>query len=208
VRSGAVPQLYFASTSSGLVQYNLRTPDVQGEIDVIGICLATRTVYAREVAVHIVTGLQYVKDNRPDNVARLVAKFRKDIQYIRHAFPDYKHEFMFWSPVVKNQRTGAKYNQTGDVQKIIATIFSELGVTIQPVINEKFREALDTLRQVAASETKKLGSTVMRLLQVEEHLAKHLKQLRPTDSAQSAMPQSDGRWGEVVERLHVPERVR
>src|SRR3954468_11397163 len=82
------------------VQYNLRTPDVQGEIDVIGICLATRTVYACEVGIHLVTGLQYVKSNQPDNVARLVAKFRKDIQYITKAFPvtEYKHEFMFWSP--------------------------------------------------------------------------------------------------------------
>ncbi|MFA5908083.1 MAG: hypothetical protein WC815_04825 [Vicinamibacterales bacterium] len=43
------------------VQYNLKTSDVQGEIDVIGICLASRTVYACEVAIHLVTGLQYVK---------------------------------------------------------------------------------------------------------------------------------------------------
>jgi hypothetical protein len=47
----------------------LKTPDVQGEIDVIGISLANRTVYACEVAVHLVTGLQYVKDSRPDNVS-------------------------------------------------------------------------------------------------------------------------------------------
>ena len=166
------------------VQYNLKTPDVQGEIDVIGISLANRTVYACEVAIHLVTGLQYVKDNRPDNVPRLTAKFRKDIEYIRKAFPEYEHVFMFWSPVVKNQRSGSKYNQVEDVQRVVETIRSELGATIQPVINEKFKEALDLLREVAANETKELDSSVIRLLQVEEHLAKHLKRpnlaLQPT----------------------------
>lgn len=165
------------------VQYNLRTPDVQGEIDVIGISLANRTVYACEVAIHLVTGLQYVKDNRPDNVPRLVAKFRKDIEYIKKTFPEYKHVFMFWSPVVKNQRSGAKYNQIDDVQRIVETIRSDLGATIQPIINEKFKEALDSLRKVAATETKELDSSVTRLLQVDEHLAKHLKGLQPTTSA-------------------------
>src|SRR5262245_1900435 len=104
------------------VQYNVRTPDVQGEIDVVGISLANRTVYVCEVAVHLITGLQYVKENRPDNVTRLVAKFRKDIAYTQKAFPDYTHVFMFWSPVVKNQRSGAKYNQLADVQQIVAML--------------------------------------------------------------------------------------
>jgi hypothetical protein len=62
------------------VQYNLKPPDTQGEIDVIGINLAERTVWVCEVAIHLVTGLQYVKDKQPDNVPRLTAKFRKDIE--------------------------------------------------------------------------------------------------------------------------------
>ncbi len=157
------------------VQYNLKTPDIQGEIDVIGISLAERTVYACEVAVHLITGLQYVRNNRPDNVPRLTTKFRKDIEYIRKAFPDYEHVFMFWSPVVKNQRAGAMYNQVDDVQRIVETIKIEFGVIIQPVINETFQEALDSLREVAGRETKELDSTVIRLLQVEEHLARHLR---------------------------------
>src|SRR5277367_6802764 len=93
------------------IQYNLKTPDVQGEIDVIGLNMKTRTVYACEVAIHLITGLQYVKDKQPDNVNRLTAKFRKDIDYISNAFPDYARVFMLWSPVVRNQKTGAKHNQ-------------------------------------------------------------------------------------------------
>src|SRR4029453_5592945 len=56
------------------VQYNVRTTPVQGEIDVVGINLEKHAVYACEVAVHLVTGLQYVKANQPDNVSRLTAK--------------------------------------------------------------------------------------------------------------------------------------
>ncbi len=157
------------------VQYNLTTPDVQGEIDVIGINLLDRTIYACEVAVHLVTGLQYVKANRPDNVPRLTAKFRKDVEYIRKAFPDYKHVFMLWSPVVKNQKTGSKDNQLDAVHQIIDTIKTEFGLLIEPVVNEKFQSALGALRAAARSETKELDCSVMRFLQVEEYLAGHVK---------------------------------
>jgi len=40
------------------IQYNLKTPEGQGEVDVIGLNMKTRTVYACEVAIHLTTGLQ------------------------------------------------------------------------------------------------------------------------------------------------------
>ena len=43
------------------VQYNLQTPDVQGQIDVIAINISERLLYVCEVAIHLVTGLLYVK---------------------------------------------------------------------------------------------------------------------------------------------------
>jgi hypothetical protein len=153
------------------VQYNLKTSDAQGEIDVIGINVAEHVVYACEVAVHLITGLKY---RRPDNVPRLTAKFRRDITYIRKAFRGYKHVFMLWSPVVKNQRTGAKYNQLADVQQVVDTVKKELNAVIKPVINKEFQAALDSLRTAAGDETKELDSSVMRFLQVEEHLSRHL----------------------------------
>lgn len=127
----------------------------------------------------MVTGLQYVKDNRPDNVPRLTAKFRKGIEYLRRAFKDYKHEFMLWSPVVKNQRAGAKYNQIDDIRAIVETIKNEFGVVIEPIINKKFMDALGALRGVARDTTRELDSHVLRFLQVEEHLKKHLNRLGP-----------------------------
>jgi hypothetical protein len=157
------------------VQYNLKPRGIQGEIDVLGLNLADRVVYVCEVAVHLVTGLQYVKANRPDNVARLTSKFRKDIEYVRRAFPDYQHVVQLWSPVVRNQREGSKANQTDDVRAVVDTIKRELNATVETFINETFQKALDELRAAAAKETKELDSSVMRFLQVEEHLARHLK---------------------------------
>ena len=159
------------------VQYNLETTQVQGEIDVIGINLAEHRVYACEVALHLVTGLQYNKNGQPDNVPRLTAKFRKDLNYVRSAFPDYKHVLMFWSPVVRNQREGAKHNQLRDVGDIVAAIEQEFEITIDAVVNERFPIALDELRASAGIETKELDSSVIRYLQVEEHLKKHLRRL-------------------------------
>ena len=46
------------------IQQNLYTPDVQGEIDVVGIDLHKKIVYFCEVAIHLQTGLQYVKDKK------------------------------------------------------------------------------------------------------------------------------------------------
>ena len=156
------------------VQYNLKTQTVQGEIDVIGIDLTNKIVYACEVAIHLVTGLQYTKNAQPNNVDLLVTKFRKDIEYIRSSFPDYEHQLMFWSPIVKNQKPGSKHNQQRDVELIVRSIHEEYGVEIKSMINNQFQSALDDLRAVAAGETKALEGNVLRYLQIEERLNKHL----------------------------------
>ena len=156
------------------IQYNLKTPDVQGEIDVIGLNMKTRTVYACEVAIHLTTGLQYVKDNQPDNVPRLTAKFRKDVAYVRSNFEGYCQRFMFWSPVVRNQKAGAKHNQLAHAAEIAKIIESEFQVKIELTINWKFDEALKALRKKAGEMSKELNSSVMRYLQIEERLKSHL----------------------------------
>ena len=59
------------------IEYNLYTPDVQGEIDVVGINPKNKIVYICEVATHLVTGLQYVKDCQSDNVNRFTKSSEK-----------------------------------------------------------------------------------------------------------------------------------
>jgi hypothetical protein len=162
----------------GFVDYNVKLPTGGGEIDVVGIDLASRTVYACEVAVHLVTGLQYTRDGRPDNVERLAAKFRKDVAYVREGFPEYRHVFMLWSPVVRNQRAGSAHNQREHVREVVERVRGELDVELELVINERFQLALDELRTVARNDTKEHTSFVVRYLQVEEHLKRHLARQR------------------------------
>ncbi|MCZ6803208.1 MAG: hypothetical protein O7D86_04550 [Proteobacteria bacterium] len=127
------------------VEYNLYTPDIQGEIDVVGINAKENIVYICEVATHLVTGLQYVKNNQPDNVDRFAKKFRKNIEYASKYFADYEKHFMLWSPIVKNQRPNAKHNQLNDIAEIQKILYLEYGVEIEPVINHEYAKCLTKL---------------------------------------------------------------
>ena len=77
------------------IQQNLYTPDVQGEIDVVGINLEPKELYVCEVATHLTTGLRYVKDRQPNNVQKLTDKFARDIEYANKYFDDYTKYFRF-----------------------------------------------------------------------------------------------------------------
>lgn len=160
------------------VEYNLYTPDVQGEIDVVGINTKEKKLFICEVATHLITGLQYVKNQQPDNIDRFCKKFRKNIEYANNYFPDYNKRFMLWSPIVKNQGIKAKHNQLNDIKIIQTTLNNEYGVKIEAVINLEYRNCLLELRKYARKETKELKSPVLRLMQIEEKLSKHLKRFR------------------------------
>ncbi len=156
------------------IEYNLHTPDVQGEIDVVGIDVKNKKLYVCEVATHLVTGLKYVKDAAPDNIDRFLKKFRKNIPYANKYFPDYEKHFMLWSPIVKNQGKSAKHNQINDVNEIKEILHSEYGHSLELVINHEYQKCLVQLREYAHKETKELKSPVLRLMQIEEKLSKHL----------------------------------
>jgi hypothetical protein len=172
------------------IQYNLKTLDVQGEVDVIGLNMKTRTVYACEVAIHLTTGLHYNNGGQPDNVKRLTTKFKKDVDYVCKAFPDYTRVFMLWSPVVRNQKNGSKYNQIKDIQDIADALKSECKLEIELIVNRKFQEALATLREVARKTKSEMDSSVMRYLQVEEHLKRHLSSIGMKELAKPLSPSS------------------
>lgn len=164
-------------------QQNLYTPDVQGEIDVVGIDLSQRSIYVCEVAIHLVTGLLYTKGSQPNNVAKLTDKFSRDIEYANKYFPDYKRHFMLWCPIVRRSKEDAVLNQARDIRQIGEGILEKYGVSIEFVVNEDFQRRIDELRQYARSKTEELKNPVLRLLQIEEALKKHLgKQARGISS--------------------------
>jgi hypothetical protein len=169
--------------SCSFVQYNVPTGGAQGEIDVLGIDIHKRTVYVCEVAIHLITGLQYTRQNQPDNVQRLVNKFRKDMDYVSQAFQGYDHVFMLWSPIVKNQRAGTKHNQLRDVAEIKQKLLELKGIDLQVIINEAFHRCLSELRAYAADQTVELRSPVLRFLQIEGKLARHLKVMKSSNTA-------------------------
>ncbi|MEQ5322965.1 hypothetical protein ABN267_17615 [Providencia rettgeri] len=123
------------------------------------------------------TGLQYDKDCQSDNVNHFTKKFRKKIQYANKYFGDYEKHFMFWSPIVKNQGESAKNNQIRDIEEILQNLRAEFGVKLEPIINQLYFNYLSKLREYAAKETKELKSPILRLMQIEEKLAKHVSKL-------------------------------
>lgn len=157
------------------VERNLYTTAAQGEIDVVAINFNDKEVYTCEVTTHLVTGLRYSRSGENDNVNRIVKKFSKDIEYIKDRFSDYKCHFMLWSPIVKDSKPGSKNNQLKDVNEVINIIKKKYNIDLEIIINNDFNDCLLELRNYAGKETKALQSPIMRYLQIEESLKKHLK---------------------------------
>jgi hypothetical protein len=169
------------------VQTNLYTIEVQGEIDVIGINLQKETLYVCEVAVHLQTGLQYTKDNQPNNINKLTEKFSKDIEYVKKHLSKYEHVFMLWSPVVKDQ-ANSKYNQLDSIKQIQKNIRDKYGIEIHAVINNKFLECIEELREVARKNTKDIKSPILRFLQIEEIAKLQVKRLNKQANKYDDLP--------------------
>jgi len=155
------------------VDFNVYTKAVQGEIDVIGVNLTAKAAYVCEVVTHLTTGLQYVKNARPDTAERLTKKFLKDIEYGKAAFKGYAVTYMLWSPVVRHSKGKPEYDQFGHLRQMRADIKNKTGIDIEFFINHRYISALNQLRTFARSETKELKSPVMRLLQIEAWATKN-----------------------------------
>jgi len=164
------------------VTYNVYTQDTQGEIDVVGINTKTKQVYICEVATHLETGLQYVKDKHADNVDKLTRKFAKGIEYARKYLKEFTDvaplTVMLWTPIVRDQREGSKNNQLRDVQEIIKRVQQEYQVTLRAIYNESYQECLGKLREKAFELTEECKSPVMRFLQIESKLDRHVVKMR------------------------------
>lgn len=156
------------------IQTNLYTVDAQGEIDVVGINLKEKRVYVCEVAIHLTTGLQYVKEKRPNNVQKLTDKFSRDIEYTQKYLSEYEAHYMLWSPIVKNSQGQPLYNQVGHLAEITAQLKAKYKVNLECIVNDKFLASLAELREFARGQTAELHCPLLRLLQIEEYLERHV----------------------------------
>lgn len=159
------------------IDFNVYTKAVQGEIDVIGVDLEKRKAYICEVVTHLTTGIQYVKNAKPDTAERLIKKFMRDIQYGQRAFCDYTVSYMLWSPVVHRSTGKPQYDQFAHLKRISNEIKDKTGIEIEFVVNQDFLDAINSLRVFAGDEPKELKSPVMRFLQIEERCRKNCKNI-------------------------------
>ncbi len=153
------------------VEYNLQTKIRQGEIDVVGISSSERKVYICEVATHLTgIGLQYTKNGHPDNVNRLVKKFRNDIEYGNTNFKDFERVYMLWTPVAKSTGKNAKNDPFKDLQEIKNKVKSDHNIDLTIIANRDYMNAIEELRKVAAKTSYAMTSPIMRFMQIEETL--------------------------------------
>ena len=143
----------------------------------VGINLKEKTVYICEVAIHLITGLQYTKGTSPNNVQKLTQKLGRDIEYANAYFSEYKKHVMLWTPIVKNSNDKSKHNQTRDIEKIKSNITTQYGIEVEFVMNEKFLSCIQEMRGFASTETAELKCPVMRLLHIEERLKRHVTKI-------------------------------
>ena len=189
------------------IETNVYTGKSQGEIDVVGLNLAEQKVYICEVAIHI-GGLQYVnfKNNQTDNVQKLTDKFSRDIEYAREHLTEYDQHFMLWSPIVKDTKGRPENNQLRHLEEIKANIKEWYDIDLECIVNRKFQEYLMELRNYAKATNKALQCPLIRLMQIEEHLDKHLSRLpnMPDNEPESKgeyskfwAPIREGEYGEL-----------
>lgn len=158
------------------ITYNVTNPDIQGELDVVGINLKGRTIYICEVAIHT-QGLQYVKNGKQDDYSRFISKFDKDIKYAKKYFSSYTIIPMLWSSIVRISNEKAKYNTYEELQRVKKYIIDKHKLNLELIINEKFLSCFEELKRHAGTKTSEFKSSVMRMFQIENSLKKYVKLL-------------------------------
>ena len=140
------------------VDYNVSPPGGGlkglGELDVVGLRFSDRTAFLCEATTHL-GGLEY-GSGYADTIAKIKEKFERQKIYAFEslaAFPNKR--FMFWSPVVPE----------GFLTKELAAIDG-----LDPLINAKYKGAIDELRAEARATTRDVGNPFFRSLQILEHL--------------------------------------
>ena len=139
------------------VDYNVRPRGggLEGlnELDVVGLDFEHKIAYLCEVTTHI-RGVLY-NDNRT-TVERIKTKYETQKKYADKYLSDFPNRyFMFWSPVVP------KGYVTRELEKVNG---------LELVINEKYAQCIDELREKAKELTNDVGNPFFRILQILEHL--------------------------------------
>ena len=149
----------------------------QGDIDVIGLNRAEKKAYVCEVTIQLTDGLLFSTRGRSDTVARLTNKFAKDIDYVQTHLPEYKPHLMYWCPIVNPNRSERGRPQPELLAEVQANIRHQYDVEIECIVNQQFKDCINELKAYARCKKTQLQCPLMRFMQIEQHLAKHLDKL-------------------------------
>ncbi len=157
-----------------LVLQNLYTPEVGGEIDVVGFDYHKNVVYVCIVAIDLAAGLMYVDSltPKPINSSNLIEKFTKAIEYANMVFPNYSKVFMLWSPQVEEQTMPKTQIQLQDLEEVSRYLQEKYNVELQLIINKRFYECLQEMKAHANKGGKEIKRPFMRFFQLETCLEK------------------------------------
>lgn len=102
---------------------------------------------------------------------------KKYIAYAKKYFSDYEIIPMLWSPIVKISSEKAKYNTLKELERLRDDINKIYKLKLELIINKKYYEYINQLKDYASNHTSEFKSSVMRLFQIEKSLEKHLLNL-------------------------------
>ena len=86
---------------------------------------------------------------------------------------------MLWSPIVKESKGNPVYDQTGHLSEVTRRIRESSQVELECVVNGAFHSAMRQMREFAGRQTAELQCPLMRLLQIEELLGRHVSKEQP-----------------------------
>lgn len=140
------------------VVYNTQYPGVQGEIDVVGMRLAAdrREVWFCEVVTHI-RGTLY--GDYDTTLRKLDEKLRRARAFAVSMFPDDRHYFEIWSPVVPVGKMTARFRE-------MEQRYNDDALDLRFIVNEQYAERIQRLIKHARLDTTATSEPAYRLLQV------------------------------------------
>lgn len=157
-----------------MVETHVYIGERSDSIDVIGVNTDDWTVYVCEVEDHLLGTRYSLSKQQKNHVTRCVRKFREIAYYVNHRYEGFEKRYMLWTPVVTEHNREFIRNPVQDLNEIVTLIHIEQGIKVEPVANERYAQCLTELRQALGNTKRVLNSPVLRFIQLEEQLGKHV----------------------------------